>query len=700
MTDRRAANSGDNSPQSAAKAQALRLRRFLIASATYVLAILVVALGVGMGVLHINVLVVYTALVVGANLVFYLILRSGLNQKFPDPSLTSAQITMAIVALMYVAYNAGPARGIVMLWVLMIFMFAVFRLRSNHLWPLAILAWIAYGGVVGLLIRNQGQAINFNLELFQWIVLGGVLTWFSFMGGYVSNLRHKLRQNEMFYRSLSETAPDAILIVGPTGQVEYANTAVQSIFGREPKAVIGTALTKLVGTSGQAERLQAFRAYMEGAESTLTWNAAEIYFVHENGSEFPAEVSIDEMLVDGRRICLLFVHNIAARKRSEQALVAARETAEAASRAKTQFLANMTHEMRTPMNGIIGMAEILQQEKLSPTARGYVETIHRSGRALLGVVNDVLDFSKMETGQLDMERAVFDLPKVLHEVHDLYAESARAKQIAMFWNVPRTLPPMVFGDPSRLRQILSNLVSNAVKFTESGSIALHVSLEAQDKVCFEISDTGIGIPPEQQAAIFEAFMQVDGSATRRFGGTGLGLTVARQIVTLMGGDIGVRSEPGKGSCFWFTVPLPRATQRAAPAPEAPASDDQFSGTRILLVEDDESNAEIAMILLEQFGPVITHAANGALAVAAFRDARFDLVFMDCQMPVMDGFEATRQMRAIEKTDGSRNHTPIVALTAHAFAGYREECIAVGMDDYMTKPVSTDDFRSMLSRWAA
>ena len=638
--------------------QAIRVRRFLMASVTYLLALAIVALGVLLNIWESHVLVIYAVVVVGASVLFYVLIRTGVNLRFADPSLTVPQITTAIVALMYVAYNAGPVRGIVILWVLMIFMFAVFRLKSNQLWPLAALTWIAYVMTLGLILRLQAGNINPAAEIFQWLVLGAVLTWFTFMGGYVSNMRAKLRRNEIFYRSMWETVRDAIVIVGPNGQIEYANPAVYGVFGRTAEALTGSAFTGLLAKTSPTAQSNAFRQYIDGGQSTHDWNAAELIFTHDDGTDFPAEVSVDEMMVERRRACLLFIRNIAVRKQTEQALVKARETAEAANHAKTQFLANMTHEMRTPMNGIIGMAEILRQEPLDGTARGYVDKIHRSGRALLGVVNDVLDFSKIEAGQLDMDRVVFNLPDVLQDVYDLYAESARAKQIAMHWDVPRTLPPYVFGDPSRLRQMLSSLTANAVKFTENGRIELRASVEGADNIRFEIRDTGIGIPADKQKMIFEAFAQVDGSATRRFGGAGLGLTVTRQIAKLMGGEIGLQSEQGKGSLFWISVPLPRSAQRhAAPTASAPAQKANaklFTGKRILLVEDDESNAEIATVLLEQFGPNVTHAANGALAVAAYRDntgnageAAFDQVFMDCQMPVMDGLEATRQIRLFE-----------------------------------------------------
>jgi CheY-like chemotaxis protein/anti-sigma regulatory factor (Ser/Thr protein kinase) len=295
---------------------------------------------------------------------------------------------------------------------------------------------------------------------------------------------------------------------------------------------------------------------------------------------------------------------------------------------------------------------------------------------------------------------VFDLPALLQEINDLYAESARAKHIALHWNVSRTLPQFVFGDPARLHQVLSNLVGNAIKFTDRGEVSLSAAPDGPDNVRFEVQDTGVGIAQDKQSIIFDPFSQADGSTTRRFGGTGLGLTITRQIVVLMGGEMDVDSTPGKGSRFWVSTPLPRSAQRpaAAVAAGAASSPDQFEGCRVLLVEDDESNAEIATVLINRLGPDVTHVANGSLAVAALRKARYDLVFMDCQMPVMDGLEATRQIRAAEKASASATYTPIVALTAHAFDGYREQCLNAGMDDYITKPAGAEAFGQALNRW--
>ena len=255
--------------------QALRMRRFLIASGTYVLAIAVIALGLWLGIWGADVLIAYSILVIGTNLVFYLIIRSGLNLRLADPSLTAPQIAAAIGALLFAVYHAGPARGILMLWVLMIFLFAVFRLKSKQLWPLATLTWVAYGAVVVLTLRNHPNTSNTALELFQWIVLGLVLAWFTFMGGYISDMRARLRRNEIFYRSMWETAHDAIIIAGPGGRIEYANPAVLPVFGHTPEALTGTAVTQLLAETSPADQAHVFRLYLDGGTKTREWNAAD-----------------------------------------------------------------------------------------------------------------------------------------------------------------------------------------------------------------------------------------------------------------------------------------------------------------------------------------------------------------------------------------------------------------------------------------
>jgi signal transduction histidine kinase/CheY-like chemotaxis protein len=405
--------------------------------------------------------------------------------------------------------------------------------------------------------------------------------------------------------------------------------------------------------------------------------------------------------------------------------------AETSSRAKTQFLANMSHEIRTPLNEIVGMVELMQLTELAPSQRRYLDTAMQSSRALLRLIDDILDLSKIEAGRLELDRTPFHLPSLIHDVRMLMADQARAKGLTLAVLLPDSLNIMVVGDAHRLLQILTNLVGNAIKFTSQGSVTIRVALDREFgnsiRLRFEISDTGIGIPPDKHDAIFDAFTQADSSMTRRYGGTGLGLSIVRQLCHMMDGDIGVDSVVGAGSTFWFTVLLERSvgppvlapTLRPAPAQSAlqeslrpsesfvsPSGKDfQDSLERagrtsisILMVEDNPANMRVTQALLESLGCKVTSARNGMEAVAIYRDQPFDLVLMDCQMPEMDGYEATRAIRQIETYQSRR--TPIIALTAHAMQGSREASLASGMDDQLTKPLTLAMLTTKLLEWLA
>ena len=376
-----------------------------------------------------------------------------------------------------------------------------------------------------------------------------------------------------------------------------------------------------------------------------------------------------------------------------------KEAAEAASKAKSQFLANMSHEIRTPMNGVLGIAEILLAAPLNAIQRRHVETLYRSGQSLLDVINDVLDFSKIEAGKLDLRTHDFSLRALLAEVTDSFITTAAGKGLTLSLVASAEVPVGAHGDEPRLRQVLTNLIGNAIKFTDVGEVTVAVSYPDRRRLRFEVRDTGIGLAPDEAALVFDAFAQADGSHARRFGGTGLGLTISRQLIKLMGGEIGVESTRGKGSTFWVSLPFdpPRAPLPESSGPKLRTADRRLHG-RVLLVEDNAVNQLVAQTFLEELQVDVAVANNGRTAVERVSSERFDLVLMDCQMPDMDGFEATAIIRQKERIGSRGRAIPIVALTANAVEGDRERCIAAGMDDYLSKPFNRDQLAALLVRW--
>ncbi len=426
----------------------------------------------------------------------------------------------------------------------------------------------------------------------------------------------------------------------------------------------------------------------------------------------PLRVRSNDEIGDLTRWFNVFLDSLHAKQKADAELLAAKEAAEAANLAKSEFLANMSHEIRTPMNGVLGMLQLVQGTKLTEDQRDFILTAHTSAEALLHLLNDILDFSKIEAGKLDLDIQPFELRPLVTTLAKGLSVVASGKDIDLATDIDADVPREIIGDALRLRQILANLLGNAIKFTEQGSIRVSVQTQtrsdAQITLRFCVADTGVGVAPEKFSTIFDAFEQADTSVTRRFGGTGLGLTISARLVRMMGGHIWLESTVGQGSTFFFTAVFALAPAAApdqalpvppqpgssvhpviAPAPDGDGADAQ-ADTRlhILLAEDNAVNQKLAVRLLAKHGFAVTVANNGCEALDALAHTAYDVVLMDVQMPEMDGLETVRQIRLREQ--GQLQHLPVIAMTAHAMQGDRERCLAAGMDGYVSKPVNVDE----------
>jgi two-component system sensor histidine kinase/response regulator len=509
-----------------------------------------------------------------------------------------------------------------------------------------------------------------------------------------------LRCSQNRLQTLLDTASDGIHILDTAGNLVQCSPSFARMLGYTLEEATRLNVADWDALIPRQDVERTLRAHIDKPATFETRHR------RKDGSVFDVEINARGVQLDGGTYFYASSRDISERKQAESALLRAKEAADAANQAKSDFLANMSHEIRTPMNGILGMVDMMLDQPLDDEQRERAQIVKQSTNALLVIVNDILDFSKIEAHRLDLETLPFDLDALLLDMAATLGVRAGEKGLRLLCPANPMLARWFVGDPGRLRQILNNLIGNAIKFTEQGEIAVSYrvveSREQLSLLRFEVTDTGIGVNAGEQDRLFERFTQADGSTTRRYGGTGLGLAISRQLVELMGGEIGLESDPGRGSTFWFTLDLPETRPTAASAPaqdpaEMAAHAHPRFQARVLVVEDDTTNQLIARGILEKLGIRVALADNGKRALEALASDPFDLVLMDGQMPEMDGYETTRKIRHGDA--GVRNPAvPVVAMTAHAMQGEREHSLSAGMNDHLTKPIDPAALVRSLERW--
>lgn len=483
-------------------------------------------------------------------------------------------------------------------------------------------------------------------------------------------------------RATLDTAVDGIITIDSKGLIQEFNRSAERLFGWTAREVLGRNISMLMPEPFQSMHDGFLQNYHESGKAKIIGIGREVVGLRKDGSHMPMRLAVGRVDLPGELLFVGFVTDISDRHALEQSLRETAERAELAAAAKSTFVANISHEIRTPMNSIIGFTELLLETELTAVQRRHLETVRQASRSLLRLINDILDTTKMEKGRLELEATHFSMKAVAAQVDSSLRLAAQSKHLVLATYYPEEMPEFFQGDPLRVQQILTNLVGNAIKFTESGSVDVVFAHDA-DIVHIQVRDTGIGMTPEQVETIFAPFTQADASISRRFGGTGLGTTIARQLVELMRGDIEVESQPGFGSTFHVRLPLPVGQRGERPeAAEGPVS---LPPLRVLIADDVPQNLMLLRLILEREGHAVIQAQDGAEAVEQFVQGGFDVVLMDVQMPGTDGLEATRRIREHERTRAAAR-TPIIALTASVMLEDRRAAREAGMDGFAWKPL--------------
>jgi PAS domain S-box-containing protein len=513
------------------------------------------------------------------------------------------------------------------------------------------------------------------------------------------------RRSQEMLASMLRISPEAILLCDADGRVLAISAGAEAMFGYCNAEIAGHRVERLMPPRFRIGHVRYVAEFSAGQAASLRMHErTQILGLRKDGTEFPAEASLAKFQTEDGATLLTIVRDLSERRAAEATLIEAREQAERANAAKSTFLANMSHEIRTPLNGVLGVAGALALTDLTPKQAQMVRLIETSGRALQGLLGDILDLAKVDAGRMQLRNAPFALDRLLEDTVALFQASAAEHEVALSLSVDRAACATYIGDELRIRQVLSNLLSNAVKFTARGRIEVIARVRPTadpdlSHVSFEVRDTGVGFAPELAARLFERFEQADGSITRRYGGTGLGLAISKALVELMEGEISAEGRPGRGATFVFTIPLahdvvgdPRLVSR-----EPPVVGEQGQ-VSVLLAEDHPVNRMAVEYILETLPVSVVSVSDGAQAVEAARGRRFDLILMDMQMPVMDGLTAIREIRR-EEGACARPPSHICVLTANAFEEHRQHAGAAGADAFLTKPVQVRDLIDLVSNLA-